>query len=485
MKGFWWGDPIVLGGKVKRGYTIWDEIGDEMERVPVAELVELFTTETAKPKAVAKKKEEGDGDGKKKAEKEKAKPTLKIIRIVTDPNAILSKETALKNCPVQAEKIFEAITSLDDSLFDDDQLASLGKEGTATDGEYAMLMPLREQHPQADLALPESFMDLCNGLNGSEGVAALLGLVLAIGNYLNGGTNRGQADGFDIAKGLGECGNCKDKNGKELTQFIIKCFSGSQPEAFNRLIEDLSACFMNTARKFVKEEGADKLKKKSQVVLEDYDGLLGALDKECKEIGAMLKECIQDIDDPADEFRTRMPEMFAAAEKSVKDLMDLSQQTWERYRELLAIFNMDSKMKTDEFCMLWDNFFVPTTKVDAQDPAIKAKYINPYFCNDDKAPGASDILMFWGIQEWNEKEAASKERSGRGKRGADRGPKRMRRRLSQTKGLTRVIDGKEVEGGAGAKAGGEEKSLPAGPGGKGKDGKGKKGVGKGPGKSSG
>ena len=46
--------------------------------------------------------------------------------------------------------------------------------------------------PLADLAAA------CTALAGALGLRAVLGMVLALGNYMNGGTGRGQADGFMI-----------------------------------------------------------------------------------------------------------------------------------------------------------------------------------------------------------------------------------------------------------------------------------------------
>ena len=41
------------------------------------------------------------------------------------------------------------------------------------------------------------------------------GIILAVGNFLNGGTNRGQADGFDI-ESLAKLEGIKDATGKDI-----------------------------------------------------------------------------------------------------------------------------------------------------------------------------------------------------------------------------------------------------------------------------
>ena len=50
-----------------------------------------------------------------------------------------------------------------------------------------------------------------------ENLRNVLGIVLAVGNYLNGGTNRGQADAFDLET-FGKLEGIKDAAGKDVRQ---------------------------------------------------------------------------------------------------------------------------------------------------------------------------------------------------------------------------------------------------------------------------
>lgn len=70
-----------------------------------------------------------------------------------------------------------------------------------------------------------------------------LALVLSIGNYLNGGTNRGQADGFDISA-LALLENTKDSENKiNLVDYIVKQLISLYGKTFvDKLRTDLSAC---------------------------------------------------------------------------------------------------------------------------------------------------------------------------------------------------------------------------------------------------
>ena len=49
----------------------------------------------------------------------------------------------------------------------------------------------------------------------------VLATALAIGNVLNGGTPKGQADGFDMSV-LGKLTSVKDNSGASMLQFIVK-----------------------------------------------------------------------------------------------------------------------------------------------------------------------------------------------------------------------------------------------------------------------
>ena len=79
--------------------------------------------------------------------------------------------------------------------------------------------------PLADLA------SACTELAASLGLRAVLGMVLALGNYMNGGTGRGQADGFMITD-LAQIVEAKDNTGKEtLLRFALRqLWAQSEPE---------------------------------------------------------------------------------------------------------------------------------------------------------------------------------------------------------------------------------------------------------------
>ena len=87
--------------------------------------------------------------------------------------------------------------------------------------------------PLADLA------SACTELAGSLGLRAVLGMVLALGNYMNGGTGRGQADGFMITD-LAQIVEAKDNTGKEtLLRFALRqLWAQSEPEVSSEVTSE-------------------------------------------------------------------------------------------------------------------------------------------------------------------------------------------------------------------------------------------------------
>lgn len=58
------------------------------------------------------------------------------------------------------------------------------------------------------------------------------------------GTNRGQADGFDLET-LGKLEGIKDAAGKDIRQLIFDVFLNRMPEQSIQFIEELTPCMVN------------------------------------------------------------------------------------------------------------------------------------------------------------------------------------------------------------------------------------------------
>merc|ERR1712060_394447 len=76
-----------------------------------------------------------------------------------------------------------------------------------------------ERH-QSYIEALRDFVTIVECFQESSNLPLMLGLVLAVGNYLNGGTNRGQADAFDVET-LGKLESIKDAQGKDIRSYIF------------------------------------------------------------------------------------------------------------------------------------------------------------------------------------------------------------------------------------------------------------------------
>ena len=66
-------------------------------------------------------------------------------------------------------------------------------------------------------------------LDGNETFYNCLRMALAIGNIMNGGTPKGQCDGFDLSV-MGKLSSTKDNNNKSMMAFIMKQLCEANPD---------------------------------------------------------------------------------------------------------------------------------------------------------------------------------------------------------------------------------------------------------------
>ena len=111
-------------------------------------------------------------------------------------------------------------------------------------------------------------------------------MTLAIGNLLNGGTPKGQSDGFDLGV-LGKISGLKDNNGESMLKYIVKKIK-EENEDFPNSIKDLVMTFST--------------KKTDITIMEQKTG----------ELSSMLAEAIESskkieaFKEPLDRFQKKM-----------------------------------------------------------------------------------------------------------------------------------------------------------------------------------
>ncbi|CAE7490252.1 FMN2 [Symbiodinium natans] len=237
MKQLWW-SRFLFGKHLKEGEGVWDEADKENVQLasPVIHLMEnRFGRGAAAAVKAAPKPAASDGP----------KEAPKAIRIITDPNLIVGKEAAMRTLP-PAEEVATALLKLDAVVLSPSQLSVIKEHASPQPAQVSQLEECRKEHPTVPFALPEEYMwqisrvpafqariscwtfvlsyketaSACSAMLGefqliedavrqSRSLRQLLALILQVGNYLNGSTDRGQADGFDLET-LGKLDSVKD-----------------------------------------------------------------------------------------------------------------------------------------------------------------------------------------------------------------------------------------------------------------------------------
>ncbi|XP_059162298.1 formin-like isoform X2 [Physella acuta] len=220
----------------------WEEI--EEENINFEFFEELFAKVPVEPK--------------KKAASNTKKPKAVQAAKVVPPKRSQAVGILLSSIRMEFSEIEEAILNLDTSNLDVEKFKAI-YDNRPDEEEIKMIKQQLEKHPDVPLDKPEQFLyDLeqipyvsdrifcfifqssfqesmtqidsklnnlkmtCQSLSTFVGVKRIFGLILACGNYMNGGSRtRGQADGFDLEI----LSKLKDVKGKDnrtsLLQFVV------------------------------------------------------------------------------------------------------------------------------------------------------------------------------------------------------------------------------------------------------------------------
>lgn len=442
MKPIWW-NRLLFGGQIKKGETVWDEVNDDIELLPIEQLESRFSKNAVTPK-----------EKPKKAESETKKEEVKLLRILTDPNVIVGKEASLKHLP-PVQDVARALEELDDNALSTDLLRVVIENACPNPAQMKQLTEARKEQPHIPMALPEQYMWVIGNLAAyqqrldcwifartylerqeiygaslasfesivqsfvdSECLPSLLGLILATGNYLNGDTIRGQADGFDL-EALGKLEGIKDPAGKDIRHFIFDVFFNALQDKASILIDELCPCFLNVTRRLAKDsDGTEKLSKQARVGVEDFEQVVNALHAEFQERHETMQMILQYFEDPADAFRLRMPEEFARAKARIDDLVAQKERAKDKYAKLLSWFQIKA-MKSSEFCLLWDNLLVPSDLIVNKPEKVKKDVLIPSFCQN-KAINIHDLMILWEFKDASDKKRVPggfARKKGKGKGG--------------------------------------------------------------------
>jgi hypothetical protein len=220
---------------------------------------------------------------------------------------------------------------------------------------------------------------------------------LAVGNYLNGGTNRGQADGFDL-EALSKLDGVKDSQNKSLRHFVFDVFFNQMSDSAASLVDELAPCLSNITRRVTKDSsGAEAISKSARLTLEDVDQAIRTVEAEFASKKEMMHMVLQYIEDPADNFKLQMPGRFAQIMNLVGKLINARDSIKEKYMKVLRWFKILG-MNSGDFCLLWDDFLIPGDMIMSKAERVRKDVMIPKFCTN-RPVSSVDIAMLWEFRD--------------------------------------------------------------------------------------
>lgn len=267
----------------------------------------------------------------------------------------------------------------------------------------------------------ELFERMVQSFHTSQELPTLLGIVLAFGNYMNGGRNEkrlGQADGFHI-EALGRPGGLdvvNDPQGRNIRQLIFKTYFSHYPDRAARLLQELAPLFALVQRRLSKSDGSPVLRKDVRVQIEELDRQASLLKAEFSKKRHELQQARALIDDPLDSFVKEVPYAFELESRRIDELVEKSDTVKRRFKELLVLFraetyrgdpqmvngtlkdgNPKEEMTSNVWCLIWDDFFVNKALIVSQNEKLQKDVFEPRFCKD--APLTVEGLeMLWQLR---------------------------------------------------------------------------------------
>lgn len=193
----------------------------------------------------------------------------------------------------------------------------------------------------------------CDEVRKSEHLKKLFGYVVAVGNILNGGTMKGQADGFNLDF-LPKLSGLKDNTNKNLVQVICA------------MIKKEDESFENIKKQY------PNLSEAGKVTMAETQGSLNKLKKELKDQKANL----QKIMSLEDQFVKKTSELLETYSKEVENIEKEFTENLKCFQETVSYFGYaptDSKYKNpEEFFNLISDFL---SEVDRSIPKTEPKKV--------------------------------------------------------------------------------------------------------------
>lgn len=364
--------PGAVPQPAQQENVLWDNLEDVP--IEVEEFDSLFSRAVVKPKKKEEKKE-------KKEEKVKSASVL-------DGKRSQNIGILLKSQHLDISMIEQVVYNCDNSDLDFEVLQQI-KDIQATSEELPQLKSHVEANPTVPLDKPDQFLldlagishfddrltcfmfqnkfsDLCseieNRLNNirsvcdfvitSEAMKQVFGVILACGNYMNGGNRqRGQADGFNIDI-LPKVKDVKSKdNANNLLSYIVRfCITKYDDKRGT-----------NEAALPVPE--AADVEKCTHIDFETQKNECEKIMKELEIVKNTSKKIVEKSSEETKEpFQTKMSEFLEKADGELKNLTDLLEDCVSKFIECMRFYKFAPKKgkledaKPEDFFVIWYPF---------------------------------------------------------------------------------------------------------------------------------
>jgi len=435
MKALWW--TRLNFGRQLKSESVWDMVDDVIDDLPLEIVEERFAkvlVGAANPSTETPRQE-------KPNDQSKAPRTLQIIH---DPNVRAGKEAAIRGFPSVVETV-DALFELDPFVLTTHRLNVLKEHLCPSPAQIAQLEEARKENPNVPFASPEEYMwhisqvpafrdrvncwmfirdyeervstyaagladfqQIQDAILKSKSLPRLLSLILALGNYLNGGNSqRGQADGFDLET-IGKLDSIKDNvhAAKDMRHFIFEILFLGQVGVTERglptlandgvlLVEELRPLLSSIRRTLVRgAQNTLTLAKSARVCLEDLEESIRDLVDDYVSQQSSLQTCLQSTRDPSDPMKLYMADQIAQAQVSLEQLQEQARKARAGYIQMLSFFNHPG-LKTSDFLLLWDNLFIPSDLILNRPEAFRKQHLFPRFCQPLSKPQLEDLLLLW------------------------------------------------------------------------------------------
>jgi hypothetical protein len=213
-----------------------------------------------------------------------------------------------------------------------------------------------EERAEQILAPLETIQSACRSIRTSETFRTILAVILSLGNYMNGGTNRGQADGFELLSALDKLGDTKALDGQMTLLTYVSCVcsrvfvakeTGEAPKKdqtrLNRSLSRSSKCealaslekLLRACRAAAKESLKDVqaemagMRTELETVL---SSIHQAVDNSKASVSKRSAECENS------ELALGMEEFAKEAREALRDIQDTVQFAVQEYQRTLQFF---------------------------------------------------------------------------------------------------------------------------------------------------